>query len=261
MSFYAKDFIFNNIMSQSLGLTISSDGAEDANDAGSNVEPVIIKIFRRPTNYLVGVEQGPVLTFPVSFNSENKINAVFAARIERILFGQMFYKKLQVIQPDTSMYYWNCFLESPKRKRVGGEIVGYSATVTCDSPWAKSFPRDTLITLNPPTPLTYNLNNRSGNNDYTYPKVEFQMSNAGGYLLINNVTDSRGFYISGLAPNEIITIDNDLQIITSSLNDTNRLPNFNKNWFREVPDLNVLNISGNAKYIKITQTDAQKIGG
>ena len=68
MAFYGRDFIFNGTMSQELGLTISSESSEASTNAGSDVEPIIQKIYRRPKNYLLGVEQGPVLTFPISFN-------------------------------------------------------------------------------------------------------------------------------------------------------------------------------------------------
>ena len=182
MSFYARDFIFNGIPSQELGLTISSDGPESSNAAGSDVELKTIKIYRRSTNYLVGVEQAPSLSFPISLNSEKKITAQFAAQVERKLFGQIGpYKKLQVIQPDMDSYYWDCFLTSPQRKRNGGEIVGWDATILCDAPWGKSFEK--TYTYNFTSTLNnyaMDYNNRSGNNDYTYPKIQFTMNNAGG---------------------------------------------------------------------------------
>ncbi len=263
MSFYARNFIFNGIPSQTLGLTISSENAEDSTNAGSDVEPKIIKIYRRPTNYIVGVEQSPELTYPVSFNSESFISATFAAQIEQKLFGQMGYKKLQVIQPDMDSFYWNCFLKSPQMKTVGGQIVGWNATVECDSPWAKSFER--TLPYNYTSALSASAlmyNNRSGNNDYSFPNLQFTMNNAGGNFIMYNTTDANRFFMfTGLSPNEVITVDNERQIITSSPTGINRLPNFNKHWFRVKPGRNDLLLYGNISQLKIIYTDAQKIGG
>lgn len=262
MAFYGRDFIFGGTMSQELGLTISSESSEASTNAGSDVEPIIQKIYRRPKNYLLGVEQGPVLTFPISFNSETKINATFAAKIEQLLFGKLTYQKLQVIQPDTSMYYWNCFLKNPQIKRVGNEIVGWNCDVTCDSPWAYSFPRSASYTMTPPSPRTVIFNNKSGNNDYSFPTVAFTMNGSGGtFSIVNTTDDSRRFYFTGLSANESISVDNSLQIITSSTGQR-RLDKFiYKKFFRVLPGANQLMISGNASLVNIYYVDAQKIGG
>lgn len=267
MSFYARNFIYNGVMSQELGLTISSANAESTTDSGSNVNPIIQKIYRRPVNYLLGVEQAPNLTFPVSFNSESKINAVLAAKVELLLFGKMGYKKLQVIQPDMSDFYWNCFLTDPQLKTVGGEIVGWDATVNCNAPWGFSFQKTAIYPTSSTfyTPPIANIqiayNNRSGNNDYSYPIIEFTMGVAGGsFGIINTSDDNRTFSFTGLSANEVITVDNDLQIITSSTG-LYRLNKFNKKFLRLVYGLNNLVFNGGVKQVKIKQTNAQKIGG
>jgi phage-related protein len=42
---------------------------------------------------------------------------------------------------------------------------------------------------------------------------------AGGHFHLTNVTDNnRNFSMTALSPSEVITIDNDLQIVTSTLN-------------------------------------------
>lgn len=268
MAFYARDFIFNGTMSQELGLTISSSGPESSTDSGSGVTLITQKTYRRPQNYLLGVEQAPVLTFPISFNSESKINATFATFIEKKLFGQMGYKNLQVIQPDTMDYYWRCsFTDANKIKTVGGEIVGWDVNCTCDAPWGWSFPRTIIYPTsstfyNPPIAnISIPYNNRSGNNDYSFPSIQFTMGVSGGNFSITNTTDnSRIFSFTGLSANEVITVDNNLKIITSSTG-LSRFGKFNLNFFRVVSGLNNLLFSGVVKQVKITATDAQKIGG
>ncbi len=262
MSFYAEDFIFDGKPSQELGLTISSNSPEDSTDASSDVDLILEHIYRRPVDYLLGTDQNKKLSFPISFNSESYIPATFAPYIARKLFGQKRYKKLQVIAPDYSQYYWNCFLTQPKLKTVGGQIVGWDCVVQCDSPFAWSFARPNNFTFTPPiSNYSAIINNRSGNNDYTYPTIVFTMSNVGGSFTIQNSSDgNRLFQFTALAANEVVTVDNNLQIITSSTG-LLRLSHFNKYFFRLIPEINSLLFSGNVSSMSISYPDAQKIGG
>jgi hypothetical protein len=68
----------------------------------------------------------------------------------------------------------------------------------------------------------------------------------------------REFLIEDLSPFEEITVDNDLQIITSSLGEY-RINNFNKNWFRYVSGNNNLNIRGNISSLSFTHQFVRKI--
>jgi hypothetical protein len=262
MSFYARNFVFDNQPGEQWGLTISSTKPEDSSATSSDVKLLTEIIYRRPVPFFYGVEQDPVLIFDIELNSENEIDAALAPIIERKLFGQMNYKKLQIMAPDYSDYYWNCFLTSPKIKRVGGMIVGYDATVTCDAPWAWSFPRTITKIYTPPIaniPLLFN--NQSGNNDYMYPTIAVTMSNAGGGFSIKNTSDSnRTFTFSNLFAGETVTVDNSHQIITSS-SGFNRLYEFNKKWMRFVPGRNDLILGGNISTFSIIYQNAQKIGG
>lgn len=129
--------------------------------------------------------------------------------------------------------------------------------VICDAPFAWENER------------TYNYNNPSGNilfqnltdyNDYTYPKIQMTCNKAGGTISIINKTDeNRETKLVNLSQNEVITLDNSLQIITSSL-DLNRLSNFNKKFFRLLPNLNTLSVSGNISNLKIMHKPARKVG-
>lgn len=263
MSFYAEDFIFDGHPSQEYGLTISSNSPEDSTDASSDVTLLTEHLYRRPVRYLLGVDQDKVLSFPISLNSESYIPATFAPFIARKLFGRVNgYRKLQVIAPDYSQYYWNCFLLNPKLKTVGGQIVGWDATVECDSGFAWSFARSNNFTFTPPiSNYSIVLNNRSGNNDYTKPNIVFTMSNVGGTFTIVNTSDAnRTFQFTTLSANEVVTVNNDLEIITSSTG-LLRLSHFNKKFFRLIPEINSLLVSGNVASMNISWPDAQKIGG
>jgi len=262
MAFYAANFVFNDIPSENFGLRISSNNGEESTDASSDVTFVTQRVFRKPVLYLLGVSQDKILTFPVSFRSERKIDAIMATQIQKTLFGQIGYKKLQVIAPDYDQYYWNCYLSSPKIVRVGNEIVGWDADVVCDSPWGYTFAKTLTYSYTSPvgnSPILFN--NRSGNNDYIPCQIIVTMANTGGnFTIINTSDNNRNFTFSGLAANEIVATDNSVQIITSSLG-YNRVPNFNYGWLRFLPGRNDLLVSGQIIKLEIKYRFAQKIGG
>lgn len=267
MAFYSSDFIFDGIPSEMYDLHITSrdDGADVTTESASNVTPYLQEIFRRPVQYLYGVQQTPILSFPVTLNSPNEITATDFGQIGKWLFGTQNYKKLQVCQGDMRHMYFNCFLTAPQIQRVGNLIVGCGATVTCDAPWGWEFPKTETFsyTLGGYTIASVErINNTSDNTFYTYPTMSFTMNVFGGELsIINQDDDDREFLFTGLSPNEVITIDNDLQMITSSISGVYRLLNFNKNWMRYVSGINNLEISGNIASVSFTHQFARKIGG
>lgn len=264
MSFYANSLIFDGIPSEIYGLYIGSsgDGGESSNSTSGNVTPSVEKIYRRPKNYLYGVNQEPVLTFEITLFSYDEITAPRYEEISKWLFGQMNYKKLQICQPDMTNIYFNCFLIDPQIIRTGNVITGVSFKVECDAPWGWGFPESIGYNY---SGYMYNdtieFNNESGNNDYLYPTLDFVVNSFGGSISITNTSDSnRIFLMTGLSANEAISFDCDHQIITSDTSDY-RLGTFNKNWVRLVPGLNTLIISANVASIIINYQLAYKIGG
>jgi phage-related protein len=269
MSFYGRSFMFNNIPSEYLGLYISSSeistvrNADYSGDtAGSDVKLYTQEIFRRPSPYLYGVQQTPVLSIPVSFTSRGELTAADAQIAARTLFGQQGYGKLWIIQEDMQDIYFNCFFTQPKILKLGNIITGFDSTIICDAPWAWTFPK--TLSINYPDDVISTqiiFNNQTDNNFYTYPQLSFTVSNVGGSIQLVNTSDAnRTFVISGLSGNEVITFNNDLQIISSSTG-LKRLSTFNKQWFRLVRGKNVINLLANINNISMTYSFARKVGG
>lgn len=261
MAFYGKSFVFDGIPSELYNLTISSLSGEETSRV-ADVELITTKIYRRPTEYLYGVSQNPVLQFPIVFHTPENLSAEDFGNVSAWLFGQQNYKKLQIFQDDMYDMYFNCFLVQPELIRVGNIIRGVKAVVRCDSPFAYTFPQTAEYTYgSPPSSSAIIFTNYSQNSFYIYPEIQFTMTASGGNLSITNTTDSgRIFSFTGLAANEVITVNNDLQIITSSLS-LLRLPLFNKKFFRLLPGKNVLSVTGSITNLKITYSFAKKIGG
>jgi hypothetical protein len=91
------------------------------------------------------------------------------------------------------------------------------------------------------------------------------MKDSGSYITLTNQTDDNReftFGISGspLTGDESISIDNDLQIITSSTG-LRRVSHFNKNWFRLLRRINVVTLEGPVDWVSIQYNERLKIGG
>ena len=261
MSFYARNFIFDSVPSEMYNITISSDGGESSSPI-ADVELYTVKTWRRSRNYLLGVNQSPVLEFPVIFNTPEELTSEELGLTSAWLFGQQNYKKLQIVQPDMDSIYFNCFLVEPEVIRVGNIIRGVKAKVVCDSPYAQTFPMVSQYTYSvPPSSSSIFFDCFSHDSYYLYPTIEFTMNGTGGgFSIINSTDNARTFSFVGLSPNEVITVNNDLEIITSSLA-VLRLSNFNKNFFRLLKGRNFLSVTGNITNLKMTYSLLKKIGG
>jgi len=277
--FYAKNFIFDGITSEQMGLSLGelNGSGEATTSGGSDIEILSEKIFRKPVPYLYGVEQKPVLEFPLSVYSETEITAGGYSRISGVLFGQQSYKKLRIIQDDMSDVYFNCFLRSPQIIRIGNIIRGITFTVTCDAPWGWREPKTVsynLQSLYPTSTLSdlqfYSiptLYNDSANSYYTYPtNLALTLRSSGGTAHIMNVSDNsrRSTFTFTYPGNQTvytfpITLNCELQTLSAPYVDF-PLNYFNRKWLRLLKGKNILEITGNVREISITYPIAFKIG-
>lgn len=262
MGFYGKYFIYDDVPSSNYNLIISNmDSGSD--HSGANVELMTQEVYRRPKVYLLGVQQKPVLEIPITITVNGELSALEASSASRWLFGQMSYKKLQIIQSDMQYVYYNCIFTNPEIIRIGNIIRGYNATIVCDSPFAWEYPIKKRFTFGLEN-YTINkrivINNLSESSDYSYPIVTVKMNSFGGSISLKNASDSnRNFRFTGLDPAEVITVNNEIQTISSSTGE-NRFSNFTGyKWFRLKPKDNTIIISGNIHYFEYTNQIARKI--
>lgn len=262
MAFIAKKFSFDGIPSETYNVLISSESGDTSINSSNNITIYDESIYRKSVPYFYGSSQSEVLTFPIQIFSPvgDGIDAPVGSKISSWLFGQSSYKRLQLIQCDMDSVYFNCFLLNPQTRRVGNKIVGYSATVQCDSPYAWEFEKSETYTYT--TEIVDDdviFSNFSDNHDYLYPSLVITMNTFGGDVTITNSSDDdREFEITGLAAGEVLTVNNDLGILTSSL-DIRRLGNFNKNFFRLVQGKNEFNIYGNVASVVMTYSFQRRI--
>jgi phage-related protein len=266
MAFYGNNFIYDNIPSETYGLIIMDIDANAINKSmgSSSMEILEQKIYRRATPYFFGSTPSPKLTFSFSAYSEQEMDAEHFALVQKWLFSSRTYKRFAIDQVDMQNIYFNCIMNNPEISRVGNLVKGFNCEVICDSPFAWLYPKITTYTYSSSivntTEIYYNGSDDTGG--YLYPNLVLTQNNIAGEIIITNLSDnSRIFSFSDLQPNEVLTINNSNQTISSSTG-LLRLSKFNKKFLRLVPGVNNLKIQGNVASIVMTnQWIAKKIGG
>lgn len=264
MPFYASSFQFDGVPSEAFGLTISeiNSSAESEMMGSMSMDVLSRKIYRRAKPYFYGSTPSENLSFEISIMSIGRdIDAVTSQSIQKWLFSNRSYKKLLIVQPDMEDRYYNVIFNNPKVIRVGNIIQGYTATVQSDAPYAWAYPKTTTYTyLASITDTTIVFNNISDDRgSYLYPITVLTVNNIGGNITLTNQSDAnRVFSFTGLLSGEVLTVDNSLQIISTSAG-LLRMANFNKKFFRLVPGVNTIRIQGNIASLALTTQFVAKI--
>jgi hypothetical protein len=269
MSFYGNSFlysplgVYDTFVSSNFGLTIASldsNGITNSNQ-GSEISPIVKKLIRNPKEYVYGFEQSPVLEFDFTITSELSLSAQDRDYIASKLFGQQQVGKLQIVQDDlTSIHYEGIFTKS-ETIFIGNVQQGWKCHFRSFSPFAYGEQITVTKSYYDVVSDTINVMNLSRNAYYTYPLLTFTMNSYGGDILIqNNSEDSRQFIFTGLSAYEVITTDNERQILTTSTG-LKRVEKFNLKWLRLIPGLNELYFLGNIANFTLSYIPFNKVGG
>lgn len=261
MSFSALTFIFDGVSSESKGLYLfSMDSKETDIDGGAKLKLHTDKTNMSYKHNLLGVSEDNALEFNLAFGSLEPLSRYDISSIQKWLFGHREYKKLQIVQEDMLNVHYNCILSDPKIITVGNMPYMFECKVICDSPfaWENEATYEYVLNGNQST-ITHI--NTSDVNDYTYPIIEFDSKVASNTVTLTNLSnENRETRIEGLAQGEKITLNNENQIIESSIG-LSRLSKFNKNWFELVQGENQIKVTGNVGTLKIRYANARRIGG
>src|SRR5258706_1865229 len=264
--FYGSSFLYGGIPSELYGLRISNIDAQAVNESmgSSSMEILNQKLYRRATPFFYGATPSPVLSFEMTAFSNEEIDADFFQLIQKVFFSSRTYQRLQIDEDDMQLVYFDAILNDPKIVRIGNLLTGVKFTVNCNAPFAFNFPKTVVYNyVVPVVDATITFNNISVDiGSYLYLSNILTCNSFGVNINISNLDDNnRMFTFTALSANEVITIDNSLQTISSSTG-LKRLSKFNKHFLRLVPGVNRLRIQGNiAQFSMPTQTIAKKIGG
>lgn len=259
MSFYGKNFLYNNISSEMYGIICASvdSSGQEISPAGNDVEIIEEYIMRRETPYFYGVSYTSKLEFPMSFFSEKPIPRQRVREIQMWLFGQSTYKKFKIMQEDMSDIYYNCIFTENSLICIGNEVYGFSTTAKCDAPWGWG----DLVTLTKTNATgSFTIINQSDNIRYTKPTLNLTFSSNQSNVSISNTSDTGrdAMIFSTVTSGEIITIDNDLRIISS--NRELIVDRFNGKYLYLIPNINNITITGMIGTFVVSYKPARKVG-
>ena len=265
MSFLGNYFNFAGINSKDFGLKIVSiNGNLTDVPSGSGYEYQSISAVRNPRKLFLGLKESNALEFTIEIVSENSIDLPTFLRIKHWLFGNFGYQKLQIEDEWYSDFYFNCILKANEDIKFGGEYFGLRCNVECDSPYAYTFLTTKTYAFDSSIMNPFEFDNLSAEIYGLRPIIEFKLSNSGKDFKILNLKTNRIFEMTNLVPNEVITVDNQNELITSSTG-LNRFKNLSRNknqgYFSLVHGVNKLECHGLLNYLKITYQFAIRLGG
>lgn len=237
--FSAKFFMYDGQWSGTYGLQIVDfdDNSVQEADAFSPTltlqkVPGSLRFFHGGIDY----DTAPTCEFSVL--SETEIPADMRSIILSWLVGRKQFKTMQFLDGDTDDFTYRCVFTSAKTIWVNGRCHGFRLTAQFESPFARG--TSTSITVGAGTHNISIQNKSDIVDDYTYPTVQF----TGGSVDIVNTSDDsqRHFKFEGLTAAEVITVDNEVKHISSTIGGE-KLSNFtSKNWLRLRQGFNNLTI-------------------
>lgn len=257
--------MYNGISSKDFGLIlVSINTSLNEVTSGSGIEIKSESVMKNPKKIFLGARENTVLEFPIEIVSKEPIDLPTFLRIKNWLFGNPTYHKLQIEDEWYSDFYFNCILKANEDIKFGGQYFGIRCNVECDSPYAYTFPQTNIYNFDSSAINYFEFDNLSAEIYGLRPIIEIKLSDAGNSFNIKNLSTNREFKMTNLSPNEVITVDNQNEIITSSTK-LNRFKNLskgeNQGYFSLVHGINKLECLGLLDYLKITYQFAVRLGG
>jgi phage-related protein len=264
MAFWGKTFIYDGVDSSYYDLKIVNfdTGTKDS-DAGSTSEPQLKWIRRRTRAFSYGSIQNQSVSIEMTIGREDIIYGDDRNLIESWLLRKKFLP-LQIMQDDLSYVVFNVQFTKAENKYIGNLQRGMTLHGVADSPFGFTSPKTYTKTFTSGGIENYSWNlfiDSADVDDYIYPSMVFVTNGLGtSFQLINSSDDNRTFLFTGLQSNEIMTVDNDLKLLSSNtglLRSTNFI---GKNWFRLKSGVNALNVQGGISSLSITYSLPRKVG-
>jgi len=222
----ALDFQYAGKSSASFNLQIASFGrnSEVSQTIGPNYNIIEEQVRNRDKPFFLGVEVGSKLTFPITLVyvndvTQGPIHKQEISRISRWLFKRE-YHELKIIDEEYGEAVFNCILTNSKRVDISGYSYAIEVEAVCDRPWG--YVTKTKVIQGQPyvdgvIPNSHKMSNFSSIEADIYPEVKIE-STSGGVFGVGLLKDGeKGNFFYNLQPGEIVTVNNELNIITSSI--------------------------------------------
>ncbi len=193
-------------------------------------------------------------------NEKNAFENHEVRSILRELTGKQYYRDLYFLDDklhtDERIHYKVKVVRTEQRK-IHGQTVALKFTFQCNSFWAYTDIQSREFTVKGGQTIHF-YNSSDEVNDYLYPQIEFSPVTGGNLTLTNLSDQNRRTSISNNTADEIISLDSENEIISSSHPGRIILNDFNLKWPRFVPGMNQLLVSADCK-MKITYQLLRKV--
>lgn len=195
-----------------------------------------------PIHYGVNYHGSP-LQFKLIFGSTEELDRYDLERISLWLTGYQDYQWLTIDQPDLENVQFRCIVTQLRPLSVGWLPYAFEAQITCDCPYAYSYPFSVQYTLNGESNIVFR--NDGSAREYLRPTLSFTSSGGtDGISIINEDDGGREFAFSSLPTGSGLIVDNQNGIITGVGTSVNLYTLFNMRFLRLVPGDNHLRITG-----------------
>lgn len=256
---FGKNFIFNNINSDYFNLILCSFDSSNTDESSTGLEFDIKGDFVNDKNNDYGIEHSGVIEFQTTIAHAD--GSYFTKTQMREIMRWLSTKENEWLTIYDDEYeeinYLGRFSKVTK-KIVNGEWAGLILTFTSNSSYAYSDIKKVIINVSEENQQLHFYND-SDNFGFLYPNLKITVSSGTQNITIKNESNlDATISLSELTSDEIITIDNENQIIESSLN---RIfgSNFNGVWLEIVQGDNDLILNGDCT-IEMTYRFIREVG-
>lgn len=252
MAFFGCHFIFDDKESRDFGLMLYNIGQYSQDEAvafASTGSPVKDSVAGRYSTLFYGVKQDIPLRFNMVFGAEEYFMdrglPILRPHVEKIagwLTGHNEMKWLEILQPDMIPFRYKCHITDLRLITFGGNPWAFSATVTCDSPFAYYQKEETDYQVR--GSLDIDFENISSYKGFYKPEMIIKPISNGDISIINKTDGNREFKLTDLVGGSEITVDNYNEILTDETRGINLYSKFNFNFFRLKQGFNELVLTG-----------------
>lgn len=267
MNIYGCHFTYSGVDSNTYSLIIANVNTSINDKSAGDVSGEYIYRKSDKTFKLLGDDySGSQMVFDVDIITEDEHILSNADRraIEKWLFNKQTFRKLYIDKNDDQLgesyedingeekrLYMMCRFINPQKIDVGCGVVGYSATIECDSGllWQDEITYTYTATASS-TSGTFSITVDTDLNDYTYPEVVITTSDGCEQFSIVNQTDGqyRETSFAGMTGPDVIRMNGALGFV-----DRNHYTYFSGlNFIRLLDGENVFTYSGGIESISFT---------
>ena len=247
MEVFANDFILGEFRASDYGLVVASFSSSGESEYEIGFTPAVIEKFvgQEPVPVYLGQKYEeklqPTITIiknPCIYQGKDlNFSEKELRNMAREFTGIKGYQWLKIINDTEDNIWYRARINKLSYKRVRGYVVGLILELMCDSCFAWSEEYDISINAKANKKF-FMFNNTDDFNSYVYPVVELSSIGSESITLTNLTDNNRETEIINLKGNEKITIDSKNEIISSSIEHSLLLDDFNLHWVRLVPEKN-----------------------